>query len=110
MQSDLLKCMQDYLTTQLRAALARLENLPDDFVAESIDPEFETPNNPEHGDLATSIALKLARPLRRAPRQIAEALRDQLELDAARVAAVEIAGPGFLNFRFADTFLTDAVA
>lgn len=102
--------MQAYLNAQLHAALARLESLPEGFDPASIDPEFETPNNPEHGDLATSIALKLAKPLRRAPRQIAEALRDALKLDPTRVAAVEVAGPGFLNFRFADTYLTNSVA
>ncbi len=40
--------------------------------------EVERPANPEHGDLATNLALKLARPMRRAPLQIAEALASSL--------------------------------
>jgi arginyl-tRNA synthetase len=95
--------MKDYLQQQLEAVLAGIEGVPDDFVV-----EFQTPNNPEHGDLATNAALQLARPLRRAPRQIAEDLVRRLGeggLDRDRIDAVEIAGPGFLNFRFSDRYL-----
>ena len=106
--------MQDYLTERLRDALARLVAeapddqetvLPDGFDAAAVQPEFQTPNNPEHGDLATNLALQLARPLRRAPRQIAEGLAENISLDPARVEGVEVAGPGFLNFRFAQDHL-----
>ena len=72
--------------------------------------EFQTPNNPEHGDLATNVAMQLARPLRRAPRQIAEGIVEHLNADPAEVEAVEIAGPGFINVRLATTYLTDALA
>jgi arginyl-tRNA synthetase len=64
---------------------------------------FEKPRQPEHGDFACSIALQLAKPLKRNPRQLAESLT------AAAVRAYpdfrqsfvgyEIAGPGFINFR-----------
>ena len=100
--------MEAYLTQQLRNVLAAMEGVPEDF-----EPEFETPANPDHGDLATNAALQLARPLRRAPRQIAETLAERLRalpLDPRRVAAVEVAGPGFLNFRFAEQYLADALA
>jgi arginyl-tRNA synthetase len=102
--------MQTYLADQLRAALARLANLPEDFRAAAFEPEFQTPNNPEHGDLATNAALQLARPLRRAPRAIADALAEALVLDPQRVTGVEVAGPGFLNFRFAADHLSAGVA
>ncbi|OBS09456.1 arginine--tRNA ligase [Acidihalobacter prosperus] len=51
-----------------------------------------------HGDFATSVALQLAKPARRKPREIAEALVARLPQDP-RVASVEIAGPGFVNVR-----------
>lgn len=72
---------------------------------------FETPGNPEHGDLSTNVALQLARPLRRAPRQIADDLAARLReaVDPRLVAAVEVAGPGFLNLRFAPTYLEDGL-
>jgi arginyl-tRNA synthetase len=55
-----------------------------------------------HGDLACTAAMQLAKPLKRNPRQVAEALRDALLATPAFqrwVDAVEIAGPGFLNIR-----------
>jgi len=51
----------------------------------------------EHGDFASPIALALARTLRRKPRDLAERIRAELPADP-RVARVEVAGPGFLNF------------
>ncbi len=90
----------------LAAALAEM-GAPADFT-----PEFETPARPEHGDLATSAALKLAKPLRKAPRAIADDLAARLRerLDPALVSAVEVAGPGFLNFRFGTGYLHAGLA
>ncbi|MEL7361575.1 MAG: arginine--tRNA ligase, partial [Bacteroidota bacterium] len=104
--------MTDYLAQQIRAALATYPGAPDDFDAAALDPEFQTPNNPEHGDLASNVALKLAKPLRSNPRQIAQHLADALNesADPKRIAAVEVAGPGFLNFRFSTAYLYDGVA
>ncbi|MEM1125022.1 MAG: arginine--tRNA ligase [Bacteroidota bacterium] len=99
--------MKDYLVHELHAVLAAQDAVPADFEA-----EFETPNNPDHGDLSTNAAMKLARYLRKAPRQIASDLQAALEarLDPTRVSAVEVAGPGFINFRFADHYLTTQLA
>jgi arginyl-tRNA synthetase len=60
---------------------------------------LERPRDPDHGDLATNVALTLSRTLRRAPRDIAEEIASRLDLSAAGVTSVEVAGPGFLNFR-----------
>ena len=63
---------------------------------------FELPKAAAHGDLASTAAMQLAKPLKRNPRQLAEGLRDALMATAAFqrwVEAVEIAGPGFLNIR-----------
>lgn len=59
---------------------------------------LEQPRDRSHGDLAANLALQLARPLKRSPRQIAEALISHLTLPPG-VGEVAIAGPGFLNFR-----------
>lgn len=61
--------------------------------------QLERPRDPTHGDVASNVAMTLARELKRAPRQIAEQITELLDLEAAGVEAVEIAGPGFLNFR-----------
>lgn len=95
--------MIEYLRRELRAVLAEMDGVPEDFT-----PELETPNDPQHGDLATNAALQLARHLQRAPRGIAEDIVEGLEgrpLDERKVEEVTIAGPGFINFRFASTYL-----
>ena len=102
--------MEDHLAESVRAALARLPDLPDGFDASAVAVEFQTPNDPDHGDLATNVALQLARPLRRAPRQIAEGIVAHWDPDPARVEAVEVAGPGFINVRFASAHLADGLA
>lgn len=59
---------------------------------------IERPRNPEHGDYATNIALRLAKRVGVPPRDLAQDLADRLAEDAG-VASAEIAGPGFLNIR-----------
>ncbi len=63
---------------------------------------FESPKVAAHGDLATTAAMQLAKPLKQNPRQLAEALRSALLSHSAFerwVQDVEIAGPGFINIR-----------
>jgi len=60
----------------------------------------EPPRDPAHGDMATNAAMVLAKPAGMPPRQIAEALAGRLA-DDPRIAAAEVAGPGFLNLRLA---------
>ena len=63
---------------------------------------FESPKVAAHGDLATTAAMQLAKPLKQAPRQVAEHLCAALQATPAFarwVAALEIAGPGFINIR-----------
>jgi arginyl-tRNA synthetase len=82
---------------QIRAELiraARRLGAPDD-----VDPLLERPRDSSHGDWATNLAMVLARPLKSKPREIAERLRDTMKLDEAGVSKIEIAGPGFMNFR-----------
>ena len=61
-------------------------------------PQIDRTRDPRHGDFASNIALVLAKPARRKPREIAELIVDALP-DSELVAGVEIAGPGFINFR-----------
>ena len=67
--------------------------------------EVERPTKPEHGDFATNLAMKLARPYRRAPLELATLLAAKMVRDGSApeatspVEAVEVAPPGFLNVR-----------
>jgi arginyl-tRNA synthetase len=64
-----------------------------------VAPIVERPRDPTFGDWTTNVALALAKPLGKKPREIAAALIAALDLDALHVAAAEIAGPGFINLR-----------
>ncbi len=63
---------------------------------------FESPKQASHGDFACTAAMQLARPLKKNPRELAQALIDALNAKPAFqkwVDALEIAGPGFINIR-----------
>lgn len=93
---------------QLRRELSRVlgemgvENVPD--VA------FERPRNPDHGDFSSNVALALAKPLGRPPRQIADELVQRIDLAGAGIRSAEVAGPGFINFRLAGDYVRDGLA
>ena len=83
----------------LEALAASLEKLSPGSGAKAA---FESPKVAAHGDLATTAAMQLAKPLKLNPRQLADSLKAQLLGHAAFqrwVDAVEIAGPGFINIR-----------
>lgn len=71
------------------------------------EPLFERPKRREHGDWATNIALVAAKG-RGNPRDIAAAIKERLPASDL-VSDVEIAGPGFLNFRLSEAWLHDVV-
>jgi arginyl-tRNA synthetase len=60
---------------------------------------IEIPNNSDHGHFATNLALTLASSQKRRPSEIAGVIAENLEKDGTFIEAVEIAGPGFINFR-----------
>ncbi len=71
---------------------------------EEIEVVVEKPREREHGDLSTSIALSLAKRLDRKPRELAGEIAAGLNFAHDVVESVEIAGPGFINFRLARPF------
>jgi len=63
---------------------------------------LERPRDPAHGDIACNIAMQLAKPLKKNPRELAQAIIAAILADPARgelVESAEIAGPGFINLR-----------
>jgi arginyl-tRNA synthetase len=81
----------------VQAALATLpaDVLPADIVRPNVD--VERTRDAAHGDFATNVALQLAKPAGRNPRQLAQAILDALP-SSELISKVEIAGPGFINF------------
>ena len=95
--------VRDSLIDSVRAVLTRLGVTPDPGVV-----QVERPSNPDHGDWSTNAALATARAAGRNPRELATALAEALTTEPPpHVTAVEGAGPGFVNFRLAHTWLHD---
>ncbi|WP_159016844.1 arginine--tRNA ligase [Cognatiluteimonas profundi] len=93
------------MKTQLRARIQQgIDTLRDRGIvpADVTLPDFvvERPKDRSHGDFSTNAALLLAKPARTSPRNIAQALVDAIPT-GDDIAAIDIAGPGFLNFRLA---------
>jgi arginyl-tRNA synthetase len=90
-------------TDLLRAEIvraARSLGAPDD-----VELVLERPRDRAFGDWATNIAMVLAKPLGRKPRDLAQAIVERLDHARAGISSAEIAGPGFINFRVrADVF------
>ncbi len=70
---------------------------------------FDVPKNLEFGDLSTNIAMQLAKPLRKSPREIAEMIISKLEFDSNLISFVNIAGAGFINIKFSNGFYHNAL-
>jgi len=95
-------------------AVGGLPGLPEDGPRPLV--EVDRPASPEHGDLSTNLAMRLARPLRMAPLAIATALAEALERAAREsptstpIASATAAPPGFVNLHLADRALEATVA
>ena len=71
---------------------------------------IEIPKDTAHGDYASSFAMAGAKALHKAPRVIAQAIVDHLELEGSFFSKVEIAGPGFLNFTLGPKWYGDVLS
>jgi len=90
----------------IRAALAEAAS---QLGASTVDVAVERPRDPTHGDLATNLALTLAKTLGEKPRAIAERLVANIQLPSGLVRKMEIAGPGFINFFLAEAQVVGAL-
>ncbi len=98
--------IRDDLAGALRTVLSTLEVEP---VPAEI--RLERPANREHGDWSSNVAMVAAKQAGWNPRELAGAIVERLDADKPpHVTAVEIAGPGFVNFRLADSWLHDVLA
>ena len=70
----------------------------------------EIPKDTANGDYTTTFCLAAAKAMRRSPREAAQQIVAHMKLDGSYFESVEIAGPGFLNFRLGDKWYADTVA
>jgi arginyl-tRNA synthetase len=94
--------LQHALNRAKKGGALKLESLPPLF--------FEVPRDSAFGDLASTVALGLARSERKPPRAIAETIIAHIEDRDGLLANVEIAGPGYINFRFSPRFWQTCLA
>ncbi len=86
------------VATRIAGALERLKlqsKLPQHLDVSGVD--VEAPRDPTHGDFATNAAMALAKPAGMKPRDLADALKEELA-SQSDFASIDVAGPGFLNF------------
>ncbi len=97
--------IRDQLAASLRAALSTLEVMP---LPDTVN--LERPARREHGDWSSNVALATAKKAGWNPRELAGKVAEILNADLPpHVTSVEIAGPGFVNFRLADSWLHDVL-
>src|SRR5271166_3100650 len=96
--------MKELIVSILRAALERARasgQLATEIPSSAIG--TEAPRDSAHGDVASNVALTLAKPERKAPRAIAEIIKSHVTLPA-EVSEVSVAGPGFINFKMSPAY------
>ncbi|MBR2522579.1 MAG: arginine--tRNA ligase, partial [Coriobacteriales bacterium] len=90
MRAGIEKIIASAIQAAIECGELSLEEMP--------DPSVERPKDIEHGDWASSVAMKLAKPARMNPRKIAEIICSHIS-DDEMIESTEIAGPGFINFK-----------
>ena len=100
--------IKDILAAAIKAAAQKA--IDNGALKPGVLPEvmLEVPPQKDFGDFATNFAMQSARSLHCAPRQIAQAVVDNLE--CASVEKAEIAGPGFINFYLKQNWTADLLA
>ncbi len=93
--------MKEQLQKQLSAILAELQY-------PSVDVNFDKPKVDAHGDLTTNVAMVLAKSVGKNPRQVAQSIVEKLSINDSFLSSVEIAGPGFINFRFSNGYVVES--
>ncbi len=93
--------MKSYISERVTAALESIGR------GGAVPPTIERPRQVEHGDLTTNVAMVAAKASRANPRELATRLVAALKPDPRLVESVEIAGPGFINFRFTSVFFQE---
>ena len=90
--------ISDIITTAIQSALQQLDISYDGKI------HLEHPRELSHGDFATNIAMILAKIEKKNPRELAELIIEKVS--APEIASVSVAGPGFINIKLSDEFLS----
>ncbi len=91
------------------AVRSLLEGILADMGVDDPEIHLERPRDPSHGDIATNVAMTLASTLKASPRAIAQEILKRMPEEPPGIASVEIAGPGFMNFRLTTSAVGEVV-
>ena len=108
--ANMIQNAKDSINALLEAACARAVEKRQLPGGASLSGTVEIPKDTQNGDYAANHAMTGARALHMAPRKIAEALVENLDLDGSWFSSVEVAGPGFINFRLAPAWYADVLS
>ncbi len=108
--ANMIQNAKDSINALLEAACARAVEKGQLPEGASLSGTVEIPKDTQNGDYAANHAMTSARALHMAPRKIAEALVENLDLDGSWFSSVEVAGPGFINFRLAPAWYADVLS
>ena len=101
--------MKSIVANLIRNALAAMPELADSIDELPIEGSIERARDPSHGDFASNVAMRLAKPARKPPRELAEQIVAQIGT-SDDVDNIDVAGPGFINFRLSPDVLHREIA
>ena len=107
--ANMIQNAKENIDALLAAACARAAAKGELPAGAALSGTVEIPKDTANGDYAANHAMAGARALHMAPRKIAEALCANMELEGTWFSSVEIAGPGFINFRLSDKWYADVM-
>lgn len=92
--------MKDLLQKELTSILHQLKYPAVEII-------FDKPKVEAHGDLTTNVAMMLAKSVGKNPRQVAQSIIEKLNAKELHLSSIEVAGPGFINFKFSDSYVVE---
>lgn len=101
---NIVQKQKETLIEEIKQAILKAE-----LVAEVPEIKIENPKDTKNGDYATNIAMVLTKLAKRNPREIAQAIVDNIDVQKADVSKIDIAGPGFINFYMDNGYLTEII-
>ena len=101
---NIVQKQKETLIEEIKQAILKAE-----LVTEVHEIKIENPKDTKNGDYATNIAMVLTKLAKRNPREIAQAIVDNLDVQKADVSKIDIAGPGFINFYMDNAYLTGII-
>lgn len=96
--------MKNYLRERITTCLQAMG------INGGLTPTFEKPRAAEHGDLTTNIAMIAAKKMKMAPRVLAQQIVEHARIERKYIDRMEVAGPGFINFHFANNYYYEELA